>query len=196
LYKKLSGAKVAYNLYFRRIFLVKKFLAGIIFGLSVSFCVVAFASQTPQNVSQVIAKKIDAYFGRVKLVVNGKNVDKETLVYDDSTYIPLRAAAEVLGVEVEWDEKTGTAILTSPNVGPTATGSSGATPSSSSSASATGSSSTKTTSTVVSTSSASSTTVPTTSGTTGTSTAAPTASGTSGTSATATGTTSVSTTGN
>jgi hypothetical protein len=160
---------------------VKKFLAGILSGLAVSFCVTVFASQTPQVISQAVAKKIDAYFGRVKLLVNGKNVDKETLVYDDSTYIPLRDAAEVLGVEVEWDEKTATAILTSAGSGtaPASASQSAA----STSAGAAGTGSTQTTPTVVSTKSANSTSNPTTATTTGTSSSAPTTAKTSGTAA-------------
>ena len=151
---------------------MKKFFAGIISGIAVSFCVAVFASQTPQVVSEVVAKKIDAYFGRVKLVVNGKNVDKETLVYDDSTYIPLRAAAEVLGVEVEWDEKTGTAILTSPKAGATPTASGAATATTASATSApSGTGSSKTTTATV-TKSNGSTASPTVTGASATTTAA------------------------
>lgn len=57
------------------------------------------------------SKTIDAVFGLVKLVVNGKQIEKETLLYDGRTYIPLRNAAETLGMEVAWDEKISTAYI-------------------------------------------------------------------------------------
>ncbi|MDL2248731.1 copper amine oxidase N-terminal domain-containing protein, partial [Tyzzerella sp. OttesenSCG-928-J15] len=59
---------------------------------------------------------IEAIFGRVGLMVDGVKVEQETLLYDGTTYVPLRAAAEILGKEVNWNEKTNTADIISPVV--------------------------------------------------------------------------------
>lgn len=83
---------------------MKKFLAGILAGALLMTSTYAFAETK---------KSIEAVFGQVKLIVNGKSVDKETLLYNGTTYVPLRAAAEALGMEVGWDGKTNTASLTS-----------------------------------------------------------------------------------
>lgn len=58
------------------------------------------------------SKTIQAVFGRVKLVVNGSNVDKETLLYNGTTYLPLRDVAEITGLNVDWDSDTNVATLT------------------------------------------------------------------------------------
>lgn len=78
------------------------FLSGCLFMSVVMASVVAFA-ETPAS--------IDVIFGRVKLMVNGEAVDKETMLYDGTTYIPLRAAAETLGMEVTYDDETKTAYI-------------------------------------------------------------------------------------
>lgn len=54
---------------------------------------------------------IEAVFGSVKLVVDGKPVPQETLLYNGTTYVPIRAAAEALNKEVTFDEKTKTAYI-------------------------------------------------------------------------------------
>ncbi len=54
---------------------------------------------------------IDVIFDRVKLVVNGKPVEKETILINDSTYVPLRAVADMLGIEISYDGETNTAYI-------------------------------------------------------------------------------------
>ncbi len=56
-------------------------------------------------------KNIEVTFGGVKLVVNGKNVEKETILYNGTTYVPLRDAAEALEKEVSYDESSKTAYI-------------------------------------------------------------------------------------
>lgn len=56
-------------------------------------------------------KSINAIFGKVKLVVNNQVVEQETLVYNGTTYVPLRATAEILDKEVTYDNKTSTAYI-------------------------------------------------------------------------------------
>ncbi len=57
------------------------------------------------------AENIVAIFNKVSLVVNGEKIDKETLLYNGTTYIPLRATAEVLGKEVTWNPDNNTAYI-------------------------------------------------------------------------------------
>lgn len=81
---------------------MKKFLAGFMSGILIMSSTLVFAETT---------QTIQAIFGRVKLVVDGKAVDKETLLYNGTTYVPLRAAAEALGKEVNYDVATQTAYI-------------------------------------------------------------------------------------
>ncbi|MBQ7266433.1 MAG: copper amine oxidase N-terminal domain-containing protein [Firmicutes bacterium] len=58
-------------------------------------------------------KTVKVVFNAIKLNVDGKNLNKETLLYEGITYIPLRSAAEALGAKVEYDEEEKTAYITS-----------------------------------------------------------------------------------
>jgi hypothetical protein len=62
-------------------------------------------------VSAGAINSITAVFGGIKLVVDGKTVMQETLFYNNTTYVPLRAAAEILGKEVSYDPATQTAYI-------------------------------------------------------------------------------------
>ncbi len=83
---------------------IKSYLVGFV-SAAVLFTATPVFAET--------SKTIDAVFGLVKLVVNGQAVDKETLAYNGTTYVPLRAAAEILGMEVGYNDATKTATLTS-----------------------------------------------------------------------------------
>ncbi len=47
----------------------------------------------------------------VNLTVNGSPVTTTNLLYNDTTYVPLRACAEMLGSQVGWDQNTNTASI-------------------------------------------------------------------------------------
>ena len=79
---------------------MKKFVTGIIVGVFISTSITAFAASE---------QLINAVFGKVKLVVDGNPVAKETLLYNGTTYVPLRAAAEALGKSVNYDAASSTA---------------------------------------------------------------------------------------
>lgn len=81
---------------------LKSFFAGILVTSLVGTGTIAFAESS---------QTIQAIFGRVKLVVADKPVEQETLLYNGTTYVPLRAAAEILGKEVAWDGATNTAYI-------------------------------------------------------------------------------------
>lgn len=84
----------------------KSFVAGSIFTLVLSSTVVYGAGVT---------KTISANFGDVQLKVNNKAVAQETLLYNGTTYVPLRATGEILGLDVSYDSTTKTAYLNDKN---------------------------------------------------------------------------------
>ena len=47
----------------------------------------------------------------VNLEVNGEKVEADNILYKGTTYVPLRAVAEMLGKEVGWDQDTRTASI-------------------------------------------------------------------------------------
>ncbi|HZG87289.1 stalk domain-containing protein [Paenibacillus sp.] len=49
----------------------------------------------------------------IKLVVNGKTANAEIQIINGASYVPLRAAAELLGAEVNFDNATRTITITS-----------------------------------------------------------------------------------
>lgn len=83
---------------------VKAFLAGALATAVISTTTMVFAESS---------QTIQAIFGRVKLVVNNKSVEQETLLYDGTTYVPLRAVGEMLDLEIDWVDSLKTAYLKS-----------------------------------------------------------------------------------
>lgn len=75
---------------------MKKFIAGFIVGIIVALGVTAFADE----VTNLIAQKatFDVYVAGEKL-----ESDKPIAVIDGSTYLPLKATGEALGVDVNWN---------------------------------------------------------------------------------------------
>jgi hypothetical protein len=93
-------------------------------ALAVSFAAGASAAD--------VLQKVDAYLRPDFTVqIDGKkaNLGTPPLVYNGSSYLPLRALGEALGVNVGWDESTKTIIVNRPsaNVPGAGTGSGGAT---------------------------------------------------------------------
>lgn len=54
---------------------------------------------------------IEVMLNSVNLTVNGQKVEADTIVFNGTTYVPLRATAEMLGKEVGWDQATMTASI-------------------------------------------------------------------------------------
>mgnify|MGYP000594881130 CR=1 FL=1 len=53
--------------------------------------------------SNVIAQSLEVAFTDIKLFLNGKRIDKEILVVNGTSYLPVRAISEALGLEVNWN---------------------------------------------------------------------------------------------
>ena len=73
-------------------FSFKSFVSGIVVSAVVLVPVLTSAAST---------QTIEAIFGKVKLVINGVNIDKETLLYNGTTYLPLRDVGTAIGAEVD-----------------------------------------------------------------------------------------------
>lgn len=75
---------------------MKKFTAGIALGLTLGLAVSGFAAE----ITQYIAEKAN-----FPILVNGKEftTDKPIVTINNSTYLPLRAIGDALGVKVDWN---------------------------------------------------------------------------------------------
>lgn len=58
-----------------------------------------------------VREKIEVLFNSVDLTVNGEKVAADNILYDGTTYVPLRAVADILGKDVGWNEATRTASI-------------------------------------------------------------------------------------
>ena len=59
-----------------------------------------------------ITKTITATFGSTKYVVNGVQLDKDSLVYDGTAYYPSAYLAQKLGYKTSYDKTTNTTTIT------------------------------------------------------------------------------------
>jgi len=55
-----------------------------------------------------IQKTIQVVMNGINLVVDGQTIFAENILYNGTTYVPVKAVAESLGKEVKWDAKTNT----------------------------------------------------------------------------------------
>ena len=84
---------------------MKKTIKGFILGVIIT------ALFTGTVLGSGLMKTIEVGFNTVNLTVNGKKVSADNILYDGTTYVPLRATAEILGKEVGWDGATRTASI-------------------------------------------------------------------------------------
>jgi len=62
----------------------------------------AFIFSTVFVYSVDTTQNIEALFNSVKLTINGSGRDVNTILYDNTTYVPIRAIADKLGLSVNW----------------------------------------------------------------------------------------------
>ena len=85
---------------------MKKELRGFIIGVIITMMILGSVV-----FSESITQTIEVIFNSVNLEVNGKKVEADNILYNGTTYVPLRAVAEILGKEVGWNQETRTASI-------------------------------------------------------------------------------------
>ena len=83
----------------------------IAFFVAAMMCITVFAAPLVKNVS--------ISYNDIKITLNGKQITPkdangnavEPFILDGSTYLPVRAVGEALGLDVDWDGNTNTVIL-------------------------------------------------------------------------------------
>lgn len=81
---------------------LKGFIVGVILT-AMFMSTVVFADSAKET--------IEVLFNKVNISVNGENVEAKNIAYNGTTYVPLRAIAEMMGKEVVWDGSTNTASI-------------------------------------------------------------------------------------
>lgn len=84
---------------------MKRFKKILIIMITMALLISSFVSASSAK------KNIEVIFNAVNIEVNGQKVNEDTIVYKGTTYVPLRAVAEMLDKEVGWDQKTNTASI-------------------------------------------------------------------------------------
>lgn len=74
---------------------MKKFVLGLIVGCVISFSIGSFASG--------VWSKIDVLENDIKIFANGEEVITPSFIYNDTTYVPLRAVSEKANCLVDYD---------------------------------------------------------------------------------------------
>lgn len=91
----------------------KNFIIGFICGALVCGAVGTLASDAWQSISVLP--------NTIKVVVNGKEIQADNFLYNDTTYLPIRAVGEALGNDIQYDPETGTAVISNEAATPTPT---------------------------------------------------------------------------
>lgn len=85
--------------------IMKKYFKGFIIGLLLATLLTNVA------MGGTVKKTIEVIYNSVNLTVNGEKVDADNILYNGTTYVPLRAISEMLGKEVGWNQATYTASI-------------------------------------------------------------------------------------
>lgn len=81
---------------------IKSFICGmLVMGVISSAAVIAADNWQSINVLP----------NTIKVVVNGKEVQADNFLYNDTTYLPIRAVSEALKMDVQYDNATSTATI-------------------------------------------------------------------------------------
>ena len=63
------------------------------------------------SMAEEVSRSIDVAFNKINLKVNGSAVAVDNMLFNGTTYAPVRAVAEMLGKEVLWDSSTNSANI-------------------------------------------------------------------------------------
>lgn len=82
---------------------IKYVFVGFVFG-----CILTL---TTPVLADTILQKIDVALNTVKVEINGEKLNAENILYNGTTYLPMRVVAESVGKKVEWNQATMTANI-------------------------------------------------------------------------------------
>lgn len=82
---------------------ITNLLLGILIGCLITTTSTVYGADVFQSISVVINK--------VNLSVNGKPVQAANILYNGTTYVPIRAVADMFGKTTDWDAQTNTASI-------------------------------------------------------------------------------------
>jgi len=85
---------------------MKKQLQGFIIGVIITILILSSSA-----LADTVKQKIEVVFNSINITVNGQKVEADNILYNGTTYVPLRAVAEMLGKEVQWNQETRTASI-------------------------------------------------------------------------------------
>jgi hypothetical protein len=75
---------------------MKKYVLGMLIGIGLSLGVTAYAA----DIVSLIGKKVDGSF---PLIINNVRAEKDVLVIDGTSYLPVRSAAALFGYDVSFN---------------------------------------------------------------------------------------------
>lgn len=75
---------------------IKKIIVGLLIGISLSLGLTTYAN----DIVSLIGKKVEGSF---PLIINNARADKDVLVIDGTSYIPVRSAAALFGYDVTFN---------------------------------------------------------------------------------------------
>jgi len=81
-------------------------------GYAVAFLLGAFLF----NAIPIMAQSIEVLFNSINISVNGVKVEADNILFEGTTYVPLRAIAVILDKEVSYDADTRTALINDKSV--------------------------------------------------------------------------------
>lgn len=77
--------------------------------------VLCICLMTTPVLANSIVNTIDVIFDTVKVQVNNQDVDVENILYNGTTYLPMRKVVELVGKDIEWNQDTMTANIVEKN---------------------------------------------------------------------------------
>lgn len=79
--------------------------------ITIGFIIGCMLMTTMPVLANTVLQKIDVVLDCVNVEVNGGELNSTSILYNGSTYLPLRKVAEAVGKDVEWNQETMTANI-------------------------------------------------------------------------------------
>ncbi len=79
--------------------------------LFIGFIIGCLLMTTTPVLANTVLQKIDVVLNAVKVEVNGEQLNADNILYNGTTFLPMRVVAEAVNKEVEWNQDTMTASI-------------------------------------------------------------------------------------